>query len=138
MLNLKKVKPMFNRVITTADIWEEDQYINGIIDTSRAKGALKEHQKVLAVGTTVRDIKEGDVVCVDPTRYTVVKHNDKSIKNNIIGDNPVVSYRFDTIKLDGKQCLVLYDQDIKYIVEDSEEIEDSGHIIIPDKPNIIV
>jgi co-chaperonin GroES (HSP10) len=138
MLNLKKVKPMFNRIITTADIWEEDQYINGIIDTSRAKGALKEHQKVLAVGTTVRDIKEGDVVCVDPTRYTVVKHNDKSIKNNIIGDNPVVSYRFDTIKLDGKQCLVLYDQDIKYIVEDSEEIEDSGHIIIPDKPNIIV
>jgi hypothetical protein len=129
---------MFNRIITTADIWEEDQYINGIIDTSRAKGALKEHQKVLAVGTTVRDIKEGDVVCVDPTRYTVVKHNDKSIKNNIIGDNPVVSYRFDTIKLDGKQCLVLYDQDIKYIVEDSEEIEDSGHIIIPDKPNIIV
>ena len=58
MKKLLKVKPMFNRIITTMDVYEKDQYNGHVIDTTKQKGSLKEYQTVLSVGTTVRDIKE--------------------------------------------------------------------------------
>lgn len=140
MRKLIKVKPMFNRIITTMNTYEKDQYNGVILDTTRQKGSLKEYQKVLSVGTTVRDIKEGDIVCIDPTRYMVTKHKDKSLQGNIVGDEIAIGYKFNTIKLKDKECLVLFDQDISFIVEKYEDIEDpTGPLIIqPDKPDIII
>lgn len=140
MIELIKIKPMFNRLVTTMNTYEQDQFKNGLLDTSRKKGSLKEYQTVISVGTTVRDIKVGDVVCIDPTRYMVTKHRDKSLQGNIMGDELVVGYKFNTIKLDGKECLMLYDQDITFIVEESKEVEDqAGPLIIqPEKPSIVV
>lgn len=140
MKKLIKVTPLFNRIITTMDTYEHDQYVNGLIDTRKAKGSLKEYQTVIAVGTTVRDIKEGDVVCIDPTRYMVTKHRDKSLQGNIMGDDMAIGYKFNTIKLGDEECLMLFDQDISFIVEDSEDVEDQAAplIIQPEKPNIIV
>ncbi len=140
MKKLIKVKPLFNRIITTMDTYDEDQYIHGLLDTSRSKGSLKEYQTVISVGTTVRDIKEGDIVCIDPTRYMETKHSNKSLHNNMVGDDIVIGYKFNTIKLDGKECLMLFDQDITFVVEDSEEVEDptSPVIIQTERPNIVV
>lgn len=140
MKKLLKVKPMFNRIITTMDVYEKDQYNGHVIDTTKQKGSLKEYQTVLSVGTTVRDIKEGDLVCIDPTRYMVTKHRDKSLHNNIVGDEVSIGYKFNTIKLDDKECLVLYDQDISFIIKQYEEIDDptGPRIIQPEKPKIIV
>lgn len=140
MLKLKKIKPLFNRLVTTMNTYEQDQMNKGLIDNSRRKGSLKEYQTVLSVGTTIKDIKVGDIVCIDPTRYMVTKHRDKSLQNNIMGDELVIGYKFNTIKLDDKECLMLYDQDITFVVEDSEEVEDSpGPIIVqPDKPKIVI
>lgn len=140
MKKLIKVRPMWNRIITTMNVFEEDQYRGGLIDPSKAKGTLKEYQTVVAVGPSVRDIKVGDEVCIDPTRYAVMKHQDKSLKNGVIGDNTVVEYRFDTIMLDGVKHLMLYDQDVTYIVEESEEVEEpKGPTLVQlKKPEIIV
>ena len=140
MIRIKKLKPMFNSIITTMDKYEKDVETNGIIDNKRQEGSLKEYQTVLAVGTTVRDIKEGDVVCIDPTRYMVTKHKDKSLQGNIVGDEIAVGYKFNTIKLQDKDCLMLFDQDISFIVEESEDVEDpTGPLIIqPERPSIIV
>lgn len=140
MKRLIKVKPMFNRIITTMDTYDKDQYVNGLLDTNKAKGSLKEYQTVLSIGTAVRDIKEGDIVCIDPTRYMVTKHRDKSLQGNIMGDDMAIGYKFNTIKLDDKECLILFDQDISFIIEESEDTEDStGPLIIqPERPSIIV
>lgn len=140
MVKLKQIKPMFNRIITTMNTYEKDQYNGSLIDSTKTKGSLKEYQKVIAVGTTVRDIKEGDLVCIDPTRYMVTKHRDKSLQNNIVGDDVAIGFKFNTIKLNDEECLVLFDQDISFIIEDSEEVEDStGPLIIePEKPKIVV
>lgn len=140
MKKLLKVKPMFNRLITTMDLYDKDQFKNGLIDATKAKGSLKEYQTVISVGTMIRDIKEGDLVCIDPTRYMVTKHKDKSLKGNIIGDEVSVGYKFNTIKIDDKECLMLFDQDISFIIEDSEDIEDpTGPLIIqPEKPSIVI
>lgn len=140
MKKLNKIKPMFNRIVTTMDTYEKDQYNGNLLDTTKQKGSLKEYQTVLAVGTTVRDIKVGDLVCIDPTRYMVTKHREKSLQGNIMGDDMAVGYKFNTIKLGDDECLMLFDQDISFIVEDSEDVEDQTAplIIQPEKPSIIV
>ena len=139
MLKVKKVKPMFTSLITTMDKYEKDVKIGGLIDTARQQGGLKEYQKVLAVGSSVRDIKVGDIVCVNPARFAVRKHQAGSLKDGVVTDNPVTTYNFDVVEMDGKQCLLLQDRDIDFIIEEWEEIPDNpSPIIQPEKKKLIV
>lgn len=125
MLKIKKIRPMFTSLITTMDKYEQDKLTDGgLIDTSKQQGTLKEYQKVLAVGDSVRGIKVGDLVCVNPARFAVRKHDKGSMRDGIITDNPVVTYNFDVVEMDDKQCLLLQDRDIEYVIEDYEEIPD--------------
>lgn len=136
---LKKIKPMFNRIVTTMNSYEEDQVVGGVIDSRKTKGTMKEYQTVISVGDTVRGIQEGDVVCINPTRYAVMKHNDKSLHNGVIGDNMVMGYKFNTITIDGQECLMLYDQDVDFVVVKSEDVEDeAAPSIILNEPKLII
>lgn len=122
-MKLKKIKPVFNRIVVTADRYMNSQKIAGtdLIDASKSEGSLREYQKVVAVGDTVRSVKEGDIVCIDPTRYAIRKHQEGSMRDGIITDNPVTRYNFEMVVLDGKEHILLYDSDISYIIEDYEE-----------------
>mgnify|MGYP003585792944 FL=1 len=124
MMNIKKVKPMFNAIITTMNRYEDDDSSDTLIKNT--SGSLKEYQTVVAIGGSVRDIKVGDVVQIDPSRYAQKQHREDSLKNGIVSDNPVMSYNFKTILIDGEQCLLLYDSDISYIIEEYEEVEESS------------
>lgn len=135
MLKVKKIKPLFTSLITTMDKYEQDKITDGgLIDTSKQQGTLKEYQTVLAVGDSVRNIKVGDLVCVNPARFAVRKHEKGSMRDGIITDNPVVGYNFDIVEMDGKNCLLLQDRDIEFIIEDFEEVPDSipSPLIQPD------
>ncbi len=131
---------MFNSLITTMDKYDEDVKVGGLIDSKKTKGSLKEYQKVLAIGTTVRDIKVGDLVCINPTRFGVKKHREGSLKDGIITDNPIITYNFDVVEMDNNQCLLLQDRDIDFIIEDWEEVPDpsTSSLIMPDKKSIII
>ena len=39
-------------------------------------------------------------------------------------DNPITGYNFNVVEIDGKDCLLLHDQDIRYVIEDYEEVSD--------------
>lgn len=135
MLKVKKIKPLFTSLITTMDKYEQDKITDGgLIDTSKQQGTLKEYQTVLAVGDSVRNIKVGDLVCVNPARFAVRKHEKGSMRDGIITDNPVVGYNFDIVEMDGKNCLLLQDRDIEFIIEDFEEVPDTiqSPLIQPD------
>lgn len=131
---------MFTSLITTMDKYEQDVKIGGLIDTSKQQGGLKEYQKVLAVGSSVRDIKIGDIVCVNPARFAVRKHQAGSLKDGVVTDNPVTTYNFDVVEMGGKQCLLLQDRDIDFIIEEWEEIPDpaSSSLIKPAEKTLIV
>lgn len=140
MLKVKKIKPLFTAIITTMEKYEEDvRTASGLIDTTKQQGGLKEYQTVLAIGDSVRTIKVGDLVCVNPTRFAVKKHQAGSLKDGIVTDNPVVTYNFDVVEMDGKQCLLLQDRDIDFVIEEYEEIPDPipSTIIQPEKKLII-
>jgi hypothetical protein len=96
MLKVKKIKPMFTALITTMDKYEHDMMVGaGLIDVTKREGSLKEYQRVLAVGSSVRDIKVGDLVWVNPTRFGVKKHNDSTsiISWSILGMFPCRTYQ---------------------------------------------
>ena len=67
MLHIKKIKPMFNHLLLTADRFEKDVVESGIIVAK--KGDLKLWQTVVAIGSTVRDIKVGDKVMIIPDHF---------------------------------------------------------------------
>ena len=132
---------MFTSLITTMDKYEHDMTTRGgLIDTTKQQGGLKEYQTVLAVGSSVRDVKVGDIVCVNPARFAVRKHQAGTLKDGIVTDNPVTTYNFDVVEMDGKQCLLLQDRDIDFIIEEYEEVPDPtpSPIIQPEKKRLIV
>lgn len=136
---IKKIKPMFTALITTMDKYEHDIITDGgLIDTSKQQGCLKEYQRVVAVGTAVRDIKEGDLVCINPTRFAVRKHKDGSLKDGVISDNPVVDYKFDIVEMNNTPYLLLQDRDINFIIEDYEEDEEEKSPIINTNKTLIL
>lgn len=103
---------MFTALVTT-----KDEYGKGDIEIG-----IKPYQRIIAVGDSVRNIKVGDVVCINPIRYAKMKHKEGSLKDGIIGDNPVVEYNIPTVEIDGMDYLLIYNADIRYVIEDYEEI----------------
>jgi hypothetical protein len=123
-LKVKKIKPMFTSLITTMDSYEADVLNEaGLIDTTKRKGTLKEYQTVVAIGSAVRDIKVGDLVCINPIRFAEKKHTPGSLKDGIITDNPTVNYRFDVVELDDIPHLLLRDTDISFVVDEYEFVK---------------
>lgn len=122
MLKIKKVVPMFNNLLCTMDRYESDRKENGVIDVHKQQGDVKEFQRVVAAGPFVKGVKEGDLVLIDPSRYAVKKHREGSLKDGVIGDNPVVKYVFNTVEVDGEQLMLVTDQDIVFVVEEYEEV----------------
>ena len=121
MLKIKSIKPMFDSLVTTMNKYEDDGFKNGVI--VKQAGSLKEYQTVLAVGPAVRNIEVGDKVMINPSRYAKMKHNEGSLKNGIVADNPIIGYEFRTVTINDEECLYLQSQDIMYSFEGGE-VED--------------
>lgn len=140
MIKIKKIKPMFTAIVTTMEKYKDDVKIGNLIDTTKTQGSLKEYQKVLAVGTSVKDIKVGDLVCINPSRYAVKKYKEDSLKNGVVSVNPVMGYNFNVVEIDDEECLLLQDRDIDFIVEEFEEVPDqaTSTLITPEEKKIIV
>lgn len=137
MLHVTEIKPVFNHVLITADKFEKDMISNGVIIAG--KGDLKLWQTVVAVGSTVRDVKVGDKVMIIPDHFAVKKYNKNSVQNDL-DNNPVLTYNFpfetiDDEKGNSKDYLYISDNDIKYVFEGYEKDES---LIMPAKSKLIL
>lgn len=132
IVTIKKVKPMFNGIVTTLNRYGNDQKIKGtdLIDSTKV-GAVKEYQTVVSVGPMVRGINVGDVIFINPKRYAVMKHKPGTLQDGVIKDNPVVGYNFDIIEIDGVEHLYIQDGDVKFVAE-IEEFEENPTLVVPD------
>lgn len=112
---------MFDSIITTANKYTVDNN-SDIIDANQDDGSLMEFQKVIAIGDAVRSVKVGDTVAINPSNYMVRMHKDGSLKDGIISDNPVVSFNFKFINLDGIDYLFISERDIDFVITEFEEV----------------
>lgn len=141
MLHIKKIRPLFTSIVTTGERYTEDEYDQaGLVITATA-GDLKTYQRVLAVGSSVRDIKVGDLVMINVMNYAVKKYDPNSVKEDM-GMNKVVKFAFNWVIVDDEQgnpqnCLLLNDRDILFAFEGEEEKSVKSSIILPKKPEII-
>ena len=121
-MKIKKVKLLYTRILTTMDTYVESDVTSasGIIDASKLKKGVKEYQRVLAVGTNVRNVQVGDLVCINPERYAVRKYDKNSVKSDLL-ENYITSYNFNVLKLDDNDCLLLDEADIEFVIEDYED-----------------
>lgn len=137
MLHIKKIRPLFTSIVTTGDKFDKDM-VDGNIIIAR-KGDLKLWQKVIAVGSTVRDIKVDDMVMINAENYMVKRYDTNSLQNDM-DNNPSLGYRFNWVTIDDEygepqECLLLNDRDILYVFE-GEEKDDV--IMVPKKGSLIV
>jgi len=128
MFKIKKIRPLFTAVITTANRYVQDQTFGKglILDTTRMEGSLNPFQMVVAVGTTVHDVPVGKPVKINFKRYAKVKHLPGGIADdNTQSDNPVWAYEIPKVEIDGQECLLIQSNDIEYIVEDYD-VDEGG------------
>lgn len=137
MLHINKIKPLFNHILITGEVFDKDMVQGGVIIAK--KGDLKLWQTVVATGSTVRDIKVGDKVMIIPEHFAVKKYNKNSVQNDL-DNNPVLSYNFpfetiDNEKGEPKEYLYISDNDVRYVFE-GEEKDDS--LILPGMKKLIL
>lgn len=139
MLHIKEIRPLYTSIVTTGNKYEEDAYEGAVLVAK--KGDLKTYQTVIAVGSSVRDIKAGDQVMINVMNYAVKKYNKDSIQNDI-DNNPTLNFRFNWIDLDDsdgntKECLLLNDRDVLFAFEGEEVLSKAPTLIMPKKKTII-
>lgn len=127
MFRIKKVKPLFTGVITTARTYVGDvKNAAGII--VNMDGQLNPYQYVVAVGDTVHSVKEGDIVKLNFNRYVKSKHTPGDIdqENKIQKDDMSLSYELPIINVDDQTYLFMQNNDIEYIVTEFDGIDEGG------------
>lgn len=129
MFKIKKVRPLFTGIITTAKKYVGEVTTAGglLLDTTRMSGSLNPYQTVVSVGDMCKDIKEGDVVKINFKRYAKAQHLPGAIDEaqNKQFDNMSITYEIPMINLDGQECLFLQSNDIEYVVTDYE-VDEGG------------
>ena len=69
MINIKKIRPLFTKIVTTLDRYEEDQITEGgLVIAKKQAGSVKEYQRIVAVGSNPAGLKVGDIVMINPAR----------------------------------------------------------------------
>lgn len=121
MFEIKKVRPLFTGIVTTAKRYVGESVIgSGIIDTTKMNGMLNPYQTVISVGSMCKDIQEGNIVKLNFKRYAKAKHAPGAIDaaENKQFDNMSITYELPTIVINGEECLFMQSNDVEYIVED--------------------
>lgn len=137
MLKVKSIKPLFTGVLTTANKYETTSTKNGIIISAKqTEGHIKEYQTVVKVGSSVREIKPGDIVLINPSRYLRKKFDENSIRDDF-GKNPTIEINIPTVVINDKEYFLIEDRDVAYIIDDCEEIPDTKPSIIMPKNTTI-
>ena len=137
MLKVKSIKPLFTGVLITENKYETTSTKNGIIISAKqTEGHIKEYQTVVKVGSSVREIKPGDIVLINPSRYLRKKFDENSIRDDF-DKNPTIEINIPTVVINDKEYFLIEDRDVAYIIDDCEEIPDTKPSIIMPKNTTI-
>lgn len=120
-IRINDIKPLFNTIITTLDVYEEDLIENGVLKAPQ--GSLRMYQKVLAVGDSVRGVKVGDIVLINFKNFIVRKYKDNSLKEDMSSQEDEYIFDIPRLLIGGKICGKISDADIEGVITEFEEFE---------------
>ena len=139
MYKIKNLKPLYTGILTTANKYSQDDSSGLILDTKKLAGSIKEYQTVVAVGSSVREIKVGDTVLINFQNYLVKdkarpENEDGSIRTEFV--QQTYHLELPVMEVDDKEVLTLQEKDIDFVA-DIEEIKDTSSTIIKPKASKI-
>lgn len=139
MYKIKNLKPLYTGILTTANKYSHDDSSGLILDTKKLAGSIKEYQTVVAVGSSVREIKVGDTVLINFQNYLVKdkarpENEDGSIRTEFV--QQTYHLELPVMEVDDKEVLTLQEKDIAFVA-DIEEIKDTSSTIIKPKASKI-
>jgi hypothetical protein len=120
-IRINEIKPLFNTIITTLDVYEEDLIENGVLKAPQ--GSLRMYQKVLAVGDSVRGIKVGDIILINFKNFVVRKYKDNSLKEDMSSQEDEYIFDIPRLLVGGKICGKISDADVEGVITEFEEFE---------------
>lgn len=107
-------------MVVTAKKYPVDYKEGGII--SPKADHLMEYQEVVAVSPLVVNVKVGDNVKIDLSRYAEWKYKKNSIKSEMEEcTNQIVRWNIPTLMLDNRPVLFISLQDIVFVIEEFME-----------------
>lgn len=139
-MEIKRVRLRFDSVMTAAATYDEDEVVGGV--ALPKKGCLREVQEVLAVGPSVKDVKPGDMVKIDLSRYLKVRHEktqmsrDERFSDLDVKDVATAVYEPKVEVVAGERVLLLTERDVDFIVEEWAETPSPG-LIVPAGPRLV-
>lgn len=125
MFKIKKIKPLFTNIVTTAKRYVGDQTESGLVLPGKMDGTMNRYQTVVAAGPMASGLKEGDIVCLNFSRYMRTRHVPGKLEDNVVTDDMSCVYEIPVVEVDGQECLLVSNSDVEYVVEEAE-IDDGG------------
>lgn len=120
-IRINEIKPLFNTIITTLDVYEEDLIENGALKAPQ--GSLRMYQKVLAVGDSVRGVKVGDIILINFKNFVVRKYKDNSLKEDMSSQEDEYVFDIPRLLVGGKICGKISDANVEGVITEFEEFE---------------
>lgn len=154
-LNIKSLTPLHNYVIVTSDRYTVDDATSaaGLVDTS-IMNEIKYYQKIVSISERIIDrcpFKVGDLVLVSFKAYLRKRQVKDSVKSDYDEHyRNDVYFEIPTVTIDGVEYLKLGDNDIEFVVNEYEIIQEAPEPVSPligidkdpkliiDKPKIIL
>lgn len=140
VLNIKKIKPMYNYLVTTAEVYTTEESImsSGLLDQEKL-GKIKDVQTVISIGSNVRDVNVGDKIGLNLESFAIREYSKDSAKSSMDEFyNKVKRYDVPIIILDNQEYLFIPANAISFVIEEFEEKEEpiinsisSGRLITP-------
>ncbi len=114
-----KIKPRVNEIVITANVIAVENKEGKIINKDEQQLFFDEFQEVLAVGSVVRDINVGDIICVNPKRFAKYEKQKTRLKAVTEGyEEVLVGYDFPLVETCRYgNVMLITDSDVRYIVD---------------------
>lgn len=138
---VKKIKPMYTAVLTTAKFYPKDYREPGSPIISKRAGTLREYQEVLEVGSNVsEDVKVGSMVYINLTNYAKYKYKGTGsvLEQDAHAQDTIVEWALPYITVDGIKRLLFDMRDIVFVATEYDDSDETKpHNIIAPQVNII-
>jgi hypothetical protein len=114
-----KIRPRANEIVISANFIIAANEDKKVIDKDQQMIYFDEFQTVLRVGSVVRDINVGDVICVNPKRFAKYQEQKSRVRAAVEGyEKVLIGYDFPIISTSFGDVMLITDGDVKYIIED--------------------
>ena len=118
---------MFTRILVTCNREKETSLVytgTKILDAnkvSKSGGDICPFQEVLAVGGSVRNVKPGDIVCINIGHFAVKKYAEGDFRDGIQSmDNKTINFRIPVVEVNDETLMYIDEADVDYVVTDYE------------------